>query len=53
MEKNIPSTDFQPLKKFKTKNVKNITVEKKKYLDIFFSEEWKNQYFVGETPKPP
>ena len=44
MDKNIPNTDFIPLKKpisFESKQY----VEYKKYLDDFYSNEWMQNYF--------
>ena len=52
VSESIPPTDFQPLKKPKT-FIPEKDVEKKKYLDEFFSDEWKKNYFTKETPKSP
>jgi hypothetical protein len=43
---SIPPTDFKPLKKPKV-FVSKKTVIKKKYLDNFFSDEWKNKLWNG------
>lgn len=46
---SIPPTDFKPLKRIKT-FIQEKSIIKKKYLDDFFSDEWKNNYFsVGKT----
>ena len=49
---SIPPTDFKPYKKPKM-YVQEKSVKKKKSLDDFFTEEWKNKYFTGNIPKPP
>ena len=50
---SIPPTDFKPLKNLKT-YIQEKSIIKKKSLDEFFSEDWKNKYFsVEKTAKPP
>ena len=44
MDKNIPKTDFVPLKKPASFEQK-VSIEYKKYLDELYSSEWMKDYF--------
>jgi hypothetical protein len=49
---SIPPTDFKPLKSVKT-YIQEKSIVKKKSLDDFFTDEWKQNYFSGKkTTKP-
>ena len=52
VSQSLPPTNFKPLKKIKSK-IPEKSVEKKKYLDDLFLEEWKNNYFVVGKPLHP
>ena len=49
---SIPPTDFKPLKSVK-QHIQDKSIKKKKSLDDFFTEEWKNKYFNGNIPNQP
>ena len=48
MEESIPKTEFKPFKK-PTKFEQKSSIQYKKYLDEFYSNEWMQNYFKTDT----